>query len=319
MCAALAAIALAACGGRKGETDRASSTARDAAIRPSIPRSPLAEPAVVLPREMSFTLLEPGDGARARMRYRLDGAEQRELVVRSTVKTHNNVDGVWGDEVTLAPVRDGFGVSATAGVVQLRGLEAHVGDGTAAARSAAENYVERWRRFLQKRRIDVKVDIRGRLESVSLLDDPSGVHTDARDELTQRWLGMAVPLPEEPVAVGGTWKVVIALRAGNIVVKQTTTYRLVAIVADEWTIEIELVRIGEPQDVAAPGIGSDARVELIALKQVMKGSVIVGRGDPVPLRGRVSVELSAHVRAQLGASTTEQYGEETATLELSGE
>src|SRR5687768_6133595 len=133
MCAVLAVIVVAACGGRKSDgDDRPPPATRDAAPTSSkAPSKTLDDPNVVLPREMSFTLLEPGDGAREQLRYRLDGgAEQRELVSRSTMKLRSNADGVWGDEITMAPVRYGFGVSASAGVVHLRGLEAHVSDGT---------------------------------------------------------------------------------------------------------------------------------------------------------------------------------------------
>ena len=324
MCAALAAIAIAACGGRKPQPEGEPSR-RDAAAAPRthvVPapgsgagRSAIDAPAIPLPRELSFTLLAPGDAPRTRLRYAIDGAP-RELVARSTVTTRANLDGTWRDEVAQAPVRDGFGVTAAAGVVALRGLDARVDAGSPAGVAAAERYVTRWRALLAKRRADVHVDERGRFERATLLDDPTGAHVDAREELVQRWLALAVPLPEAPVGVGARWRVVTALRAGGVVLKQTATYRLAAADDATWKIELEAERIGEPQDIAVPGKPGASLGELLGMRRVVKGTVVVGRTDPLPLRGALTAEVSSHARVTAGGRTTEQFSEDRGTIEL---
>lgn len=326
MCAALAAIAIAACGGRKAQPEREPAPAgRDAGEPPrvhvvpapggSAARPTLPEPAIPMPREMSFTLLEPGEGVRTRLRYTLDAAP-RELVARATVTTRENLDGAWRDEVTQAPVRDGFGVSARAGAVELRGLEARVDTGSPAGVAAAERYVTRWRALLEKRRADVEVDLRGRLARVALLDDPAGVQVDAREELIQRWLALAVPVPDEAVGVGARWRVVTALRAGGIVLKQTATYRLAAKDGDAWTIELDAERIGEPQDIAVPGKPGATLGELVGMRRVVRGTVVIGPTDPLPRHGSLTAEVSAHARVTAGGDTREHVSEDRGTIEL---
>lgn len=324
MYAAVAAIAITACGGRKAQPDGEPSRRDDAAaprmhVVPTpgtgTARPAIDTPAIPLPRELSFTLLSPGDAPRARLRYEPGGAP-RELVARSTVTTRASVDGTWSDEVTQAPVRDGFGVTAVAGVVELRGLDARVDAGSPAGVAAAERYVTRWRALLAKRRADVAIDARGRLERATLLDDPAGTHVDAREELVQRWLALAVPLPEEAVGVGARWRVVTALRAGGVVLKQTATYRLAAADDTAWTIELEAERIGEPQDIAVPGKPGASLGELLGMRRVVTGTVVVGRADPLPLRGSLAAEVSSHARVTAGGRTTEQFSEDRGTIEL---
>ncbi len=320
--AALATIAIAACSGRKAQPER-EPPGRDAALRTHLVPGPgpgsagpgLAEPSIQLPREMRFTLLEPGEAPRARLRYAAGGAP-RELVARSTVTTRANLDGTWTDEVVQAPVHDGFGVTAAAGAIQLRGLAARVDAGSKAGVAAAERYVARWRALLEAKRADIVVDDRGRFERATLLDDPGGVQLDAREELVQRWLALAVPVPDEAIGVGARWRVVTALRAGGIIVKQTATYRLAGVDGDTWTIEVEAERIGEPQHIAVPGKPGEALGELLGMRRVVRGAVVVGRTDPLPLRGSLTAEISAHARVTVGGKTSEHVTEDRGTIEL---
>lgn len=319
----VAVLAIAGCGGRKSQKREAAS-AKDGGITAthvltgSGQPPPNDAPDIKLPRLMRFTLVDAGTGARAELRYRLD-SPARELVARSTVTTHANIDATWADPITLATVHDGFGVSASAGVVQLRGLDARIDDGTPAAVAAAEKYVMRWRALVAKRRADVKVDARGQLDSITLLDDPTGKNVDAREELVQRWLALAVPLPAEPVGVGASWKVVMALRAGGAVVKQTTTYTLVAVDGDTWSIDMSSERIGEPQMISVPGTGDSAATmiaELIAHRRVVIGQVVVGKGDPLPLRGKLTADVSSHARVKVAGRLSEHFSDDKATTEL---
>ncbi len=295
---------------------------RTRVLPPAVPPSRMPEPRIELPRELRFTLLDPGQGARARLRYRADGST-RELVARAQVTTRSYADGTWIDPVAMAPVRDGFGVTATAtgsgegAVIQLRGLVASVDGGAATpAAAAAEAYLGRWRALLERRRADVTIDDRGRLVTTALLDDPTGARVEARDELVQRWLGLAVPLPEEPVAIGARWRVVTALRAGGAVLKQTATYQLRARDAQAWTIDVEAERIGEPQDILAPGVPGGVLGEVVALRRVVKGTLVVGPSDPLPRRGTLASEVASHARFHAAGRTTERYTEDQATIEL---
>lgn len=317
--AALAALVIAGCGGRKAERDAGPAVVRTLPApdaTPDTPKPPLTidPPAISLPNEMSFTLLEPGTGARASLRYQLASAAERELASATKVTTRTNFAGEWKDAVTLPAMRDGFGVSTSSDVVHLRGLEATVDDGDAGAVTQARRYMARARGLLEKRRADAFVDARGRLQRVALLGVPAQTRSDVVDEITQRWLSVAVPLPEEPVAVGARWRVVTALRASDIIVKQTVTYRLAAADATTWTIEITAERIGERQMV--PTGVPDSEGELLGLKRTLEGRVVVGRNDPLPLRGKLSSETVIHVRLKSKDQVVEALSEDKGAIEL---
>jgi hypothetical protein len=328
--AALAcALAVVGCQGKKAKpADQAAAT--DAGVTGprlrSLPPSPTVfppEPPAEMPRELRFQLLEPGKGKRARLRYRGGGAA-RELPARAVVTTHAYADGTWSDELTLAPVRDGFGISVDpagapgAYLVHLRPLAATV-DGagaTPAALAAAEGFVTRWRSLLEKRRADVTIDARGRLTAAVFLDDPAAGQSDARDELVQRWLGLAVPLPEEPVAPGARWRVVTLLRTGGAVVRQNALYTLVSAGDAEWTVEVSAERIGQPQDISIPGVAGSPG-ELVALRRVVTGTFTLAPADPLPLRGTLTAEVSTHARFRLpGGRSSERYTDDRATITL---
>jgi hypothetical protein len=319
--AALVALVVAGCGGRKTERD-----AGPAAIRtvpapvpaPAPAPDTIDAPAIPLPHELSFTLLEPGTGTRAPLRYTLADAAERELAAATRVTTRTNFAGTWKDPLALPAMRDGFGISISNDVVHLRGLEAAIDDGDAAAVAQARSYMARARALLEKRRADAFVDTRGRLTRVALVGPPPA-DDDVIDEITQRWLAVAVPLPDEPVAVGARWRVVTALRAAGIVAKQTVTYRLAAADASTWTIDVSGERIGEYQIMATGGPTggtTGTHGELLGLKRTMEGQVVVGRGDPLPLRGTLASETMIHVRLKTPDRVVEAVSEDKGTIEL---
>lgn len=283
----------------------------------------LPEPEVPMPSQRRFALLEPGATPRRALRYRA-GGPARELVATARIVSKAYADGTWTEELALAPVRDGFGVTTEAAgaglVVHVRGLVGEIDAGaSAAATTAAGGYLTRWRALLERRRADVAIDERGQLDTVTILDDPAGHGgREVRDELVQRWLGIAVPLPAEPIGAGARWKVVTLLRTGGAVLKQTATYRLVEATADRWTIAVELERLGEHQDIVVPGLPAGSQAELLALRRVVTGTLTVGPDGPLPVGGELTVDSASHARFTIaGQPAREQATEDRATVTLS--
>ncbi|HVV84598.1 MAG TPA: hypothetical protein VHE35_16130 [Kofleriaceae bacterium] len=278
-------------------------------------------PTTPMPRRVSEALLEAGAAPRRALRYRLEPAA-RTLTAISRITSHG-YDGGWTDPVTLAPVHEGFEVTPAGGggPVHVRGVIAEVeADGQSdAARTAAEAYLARWRAVLERRRADLVVDERGGLGEVTLLTDPGGTtDPDAKDELVQRWLGLAVPLPEAPVGVGARWKVVTMLRAGGAVMTQTAIYRLARVDRDRWTIEVDLTRLGRPQEIQLPGQPPGATAQLVALLRKVTGTVTVSPASPLPLDGQLTGEVRSQARIPVaGGPPRDQASEDTASITLS--
>lgn len=322
--AVLAAL-IAGCGGKKREAPpRAQPDA--GVVGPVIrdlapPADRLPEPALPNPHLVRETLLEAGAAPRKVRRYRL-AEDRRELAATMTVTTSGFRDGAWSAPAALATITDGFGVTVADGdtAIALRGLIAAVGGGDDAARRGAEAYLARWRALVERRRVAIAVDDRGRAGAITLTDDPAGTGagaTDTRDEVVQRWLGLAVPLPAEAIGVGARWRVVTILRSGGAAVKQTATYRLIAVDGDAWTIEVELERLGERQPIAVPGAPRGVTAELIGLHRVVKGSVTVDAGSPLPRSGELTSEARAHARFTApGRPAVDEVSDDVATIVL---
>ena len=284
----------------------------DPGVLPPRPRTPM-------PRRLHDELLAPGRGAKHPLRYRREPST-RTLIATARITSHGYA-GAWSDPVTLAPVREGFDVAIGAdGALHVRGLAAEI-DRTGqadAAVAAADTYLARWRALLERRRATLTVDDRGLLGDVTLLADPGGVaDVEARDELVQRWLGLAVPLPDAAVGVGARWQVVTMLRTGGAVLTQTATYQLVKVERDRWTIAVELTRLGKTQTIVAPGLPPGTTAELIALVRKVSGTVTVSPTSPLPLTGELAAEVRSHARfTAVDTGPRDQYSEDKATITL---
>lgn len=284
----------------------------------------LPEPIVVLPREESFRVLDAGPAPRAPLRYAWQAQRPREVTVEAKIRTRRLDAGVWSDAIDVPPVREGFGfdpapAAAGGATLAFRGLVSSVvGDPGEVDRARASEYLAQFRTLIEHRRGTATVDARGRLDNVRFSDDAVGaVASPARDEVAQRWLAVAVPVPDEPIGVGGAWRVVTVLRAGAAIVKQTADYKLVARTADRWTIDVVVRRIGEEQLVDVPGMPKGTIGELEAMFRELKGRVEIAPSLPWPIAGTFTSELRVHAKFGVpGQGVLEDITEDTGTLTL---
>jgi hypothetical protein len=281
----------------------------------------LPEPAIALPMTESFRLLDAGAAPRAPRRYRWD-RDNREAVVEAALRSRRLTAGTWSAALAVPPVREGFGAivePAPGGGARLsfRGLTAAVvGPADDDARARADEYLAEFRALIEHRRGTLQLDDRGRITTVAFDDVPAGGGDPrAVDEVWQRWLAAAVPLPEEPVGTGARWRVVTVLRAGAAVVKQTAEYTLVEARPDRWIVDEDIRRIGEDQLVDGHGLPADAIAELIALFRASHGRVELTPASPWPAAGRVTTELRVHAKVGVpGQGVREDLSEDTGTL-----
>jgi len=336
-CAGAVIVALAACGragsapdpptaGLDDQDARAiapASTPQVKILRPDI-RS-LPAPTIALPVRESIRVIDAGAAPRAPLRYRWDASANREVVVEARLTSRRLADGAWSAPMPIAPIREGFGLitqplAGGGARLSFRGAVAEVVAGKdAAAAARATEYLATYRALLEHRRGDAPLDDRGQLGAPAFADAPPASSNDrAVDEVTQRWLEAAVPLPEPAIGKGARWRVVTALRAGAAVVKQTADYALVEARPDRWIIDVDVRRIGEDQLVDAPGMPTGTVAELIALFRENRGRVELSPSLPWPIAGTLTTELRVH--AKLGVpdvGVREDLSEDTGTLTFS--
>lgn len=280
-------------------------------------RRALPEPALALPAHESFTVVSAGQGPRARRRYLLKaGAHTYSLTARLRGRVLDAGADPAPQEVpavteTFALEPRPAASAAAPAVVHWRGLPASIGG------PAAAPYVARWQSLLAGRRAQLELDARGQLGRVVFAEDPTGASTRPEtDELTQRMLGLAVPLPEVAIGVGARWRVVTVLRQGLAVVKQTARYTLVEASADRLVVDLDVRRVGEAQELATPELPPGSSLELLALFRAVSGRVAVDLGSPLPT-GELAVEARAHHRLRdARGAVTETLTEDTGALVL---
>jgi len=312
---AVAVAAVAACQG----SSRTSTGRRDGGVAPGDAAVPegriegdvitLPAPPIELPRQESFRVLAPGAAPRRALRYAWKPGE-REVTAAARIRSRQLVDGRWSEPVAAPAEQVGFAVSTVIGAdhatLVLRGLP------------GAGNEDGPWRTLVAGQDARVSITARGQLGAPALADPGSPRAAAAADEITQRWLAAAVPLPDEPVGKGARWRVVTVLRSGGTVVKQTAEYTLVAARGTAWVIDALVRRVGETQTVVPDGLPRGSAAELVAFFREVKGRVTVGRDLPWPRAGALKAEVRVHARIAIpgrpvAEHITEDIGDVTLT------
>ncbi len=277
----------------------------------------LPQPVVDLPRQLSFRLLDAGKGETATLRYQVAEAEVTTRIAMTL--TSRRMDGsTWSPSQTLPEIRTAFATAAIdATHVRARPLPGSV-EGAASPEALA--YLAGWKQS-EDRRLTFGLDARGQLGALAFGDDPKTTRSrEAVDDLTQRLLSIVVPVPEEPIGIGASWRVVTVLTQRPVVVKQTATYTLLQRTTTGWTVKAELQRIGEEQTIIDPGIGpaaSDTKVDLVALVRRYQGTLEITRAHALPT-GSLEIESSMHLRLQPRTGPIgEQILEDKGTVVLS--
>ena len=251
-------------------------------------------PVVVLPLQQAFDVTNAGKGASEPLRYALTpGTMSYTSATKLTAR--RLAEGTWSPRVTVPSVTTGLALTVVDAAAPLAGraLPGEVAKGGDPA--AAASYLADWKP-LEGRRFTLALDPRGQLGAIKFTDDPAGTRSeDAIADLQHRLLLTLVPVPDVPLAVGASWRVVTALRQRPFVVKQTATYTLLGRTAGSWKIGVDVLRVGEPQTVVDPSIPADQQVELVVLVRKYKGTLEV---DPTTAlgTGKLDVTSTLHLR-----------------------
>lgn len=249
-----------------------------------------------LPKLVSFRLEAAGSGPQEVLRYRLAPGTIEHQTRLSIHSRELGEDGAGAAQ--LLDVREGFGIEigAPGQPLLFRAL-----DGALAGASTplAESYLQRWRARLVGQPARVHLDARGLLQGVEL--DPVAPLARqpgaARDEIVQRVLAIAVPLPEEAVGLGARWQVTTLLRQGPAAVTQTATYTLLERTPERWKIRVDLARVGKPQVLVDPALPPGSVATLLLLSRSLRGDVEIDPRRPLVVGGALA--LAARLESRL--------------------
>src|SRR5689334_8114683 len=150
-------LALVACSS-KSKLDDKPAAPKDASTAPKsvdiAPRVPvLPEPAIELPKLDSFTLIAPGKGPLALLRYKLAAGTATEHA-ESRLRPRQLVNGTWSKPVELPAIRDGFSFAIDADPKKPLVGRPLAGEIVGTATPAADQYLAAWR-MLENRRFSV--------------------------------------------------------------------------------------------------------------------------------------------------------------------
>jgi hypothetical protein len=280
----------------------------------------LGEPAIELPLRESFTVQDAGEAPRQRYRYQL-AAPARRYALTATLRARALTEETPADAAAAAvpPFRESFVVEpAPGGRLYWLGEPPHVEAASEAEAATAAPYVQRWKALLAGRRATFELDERAMPERLTFAEDPLGTASrPERDELAQRLLGLAVPLPAEPIGRGARWTAVTVLRQGLGVVKQTARYRLLEAGDGRLEIAVELRRVGEEQRISSAELPAGAVMELVAMFREVAGEVELDLTAPLPIAGALTLEARTHQRLRLpDQPASEVITEDTGALQL---
>ena len=266
---------------------------RDAAVPLTRRQVTLPSPPVELPRQESFRVLSAGAAPRRALRYAWKEGE-RTVTAQARIRSRQLVAGRWTEPVAAPTERIAFAITRVPGdaTVTLRGLP---GDEAGA----------RWRTLVSGQTARASIDPRGQLGPVTLVGATR--REASADEITQRWLATAVPLPDEPIGRGARWRVVTVLQANDAIVKQTAEYTLVSVRRDAWIIDVLVRRVGEAQTIVPDGLPRGSVAELVALFRQVEGRVTVAHDLPWPRAGTLEAEVRVHARIAIPGRPVEEH------------
>lgn len=127
-----------------------------------------------------------------------------------------------------------------------------------------------------------------------------------------------IPFPEEPVGVGGKWRMILPVTAAGMTQTVTTTYTLQELTAERVVLTTDIVQSAEPQDMqlpAVPGLppGTTVRVESVAGAGGGRVEMNLDRPLPVTSTIRVKSNMTMRIGSAPGESQTIRQSAETDT------
>ena len=106
---------------------------------------------------------------------------------------------------------------------------------------------------------------------------------------------LTVPMPEEPIGVGGSWQVKQRPVINGIAIAQTGTYKVTKLDDKEVTFEVKLVQEGKKQTVEMPTVPG-IKTEIKSWKGSGSGTIQLVRGRLAPTQSHAVTDSSTSMK-----------------------
>jgi hypothetical protein len=158
------------------------------------------------------------------------------------------------------------------------------------------------------------VTAKGHVHDVKL-DVPPTVPAAAQQILTgmsQSFESMVIPLPPDPVGVGGRWQVVSRLSAGGLDVLQSAIYTLKSRTGARATLDVALVQLAAADTIHTPQMPPGMSAKVKSFNSTGKGTNQVDLKSVAPEGGTTTLVTAMDIAVQ-GSGSTEESSVETTT------
>ena len=254
----------------------------------------------VTPRQDPVVLVDAGSEPRAALRYAIAPESTQHLALETHAKGRQVVGSKWSELAELPVMKTEYTITAAGNGA----LTVEAGEGPAEGAWA----------LIAGRRFQLIGDDQQRFGGLGFADG-GPIGRASLDEVAQRLLALSVPVPGDPVGIGGTWRVVTLLRQRPALVKQTATYTLLARDAARWKVGVELVRIAEPQTAEDPGLPTGTSVDVVALVVRISGQLQIAPSRAFPT-GELATSSTMHIKIKSAAGVAEQLFEDQSRIQI---
>lgn len=250
-------------------------------------------------------LIAPGAAPRRSLRIAYPVGERVDVALRMTLATKISIDGV--------PIEKSFPPAVAHTRVEVSHashdrfrldyelVEYDVEDDPAATKDALGD------RFSQalSRNVGLTgsaiIDDRGFVLAADSMPGPTGSPSDsAVRELLAR---LAIALPEEPIGVGGTWRVEARRTEQGIATRVATTFEVVAIEGNIVSLRYAFTQVGEEGAVKGAQLPAGAKMELVGFSASGEGEQTLLLSSPRPASFSLISDTSSQAKISSGSKT----------------
>jgi len=273
------------------------------AAGPALAEGPAFPPASSFPalgQAPKVELVNPGKGKRAALRWKAEKgasgkmsmsmATDMEIGVAGETMPMNMTMRMDMDGKVLDVTADGSSVVSmmvTDAGMTMPGLEEAGGEAATMIRDMLKGLV-----------IEATMDARGAITKSEVKGGSDMVKALA-GQMDSSFEQMAVPFPEEPVAIGATWRAYVRQVSNGMNVQMVSTYKLVKLEGSQGTVEVTIAQQADAQTMDMNG----TKAELEALASTGTGKMSFDLRRPMFAEAQVALDMNARMKVQ-GQSAT---------------